>query len=68
MKEDLITILQEHFDPISGSAWNRYFSLVNSPKYDIIRSDHRFQKILAQRKEQYEKNLAKYGDIEELLN
>ena len=68
LKDDLINELQKHYDPENGTAWNRYLSLKNNPRWDFIRSDHRFQKILAPRKEQYEKNLAKYGDIEELLN
>ena len=50
LKEDLIKELQQYYDPDNSTAWNRYFRLANDPTYDIIRSDPRFQKILAQAK------------------
>jgi serine/threonine protein kinase/Tfp pilus assembly protein PilF len=50
----------------SESSW--YLFLNMHPFLDNIRSDPRFQEILAKHKELYEENLAKYGDIEELLN
>jgi len=40
-----------------------YHSLKKNPDYHLIRSDSRFQKILAKYKEKYEENLRKYGDI-----
>ena len=41
---------------------------MNHPTLDSVRNTLRFQEILAKHKEIYEDNLAKYGDIEELLN
>jgi len=41
-----------------------YYYLKNHPFYDNLRSDPRFQKILAKHKKLYEENLEKYGDID----
>ncbi len=50
----------------SESSWYLFFKM--HPFFDNIRSDPRFQEILAKHKELYEENLAKYVDIEELIN
>ena len=41
-----------------------YFHLKNNRVFDTVRSDPRFQEILAKHKELYEENLKKYGDLE----
>jgi TolB-like protein/Tfp pilus assembly protein PilF len=50
------------------STFSLYFFFKIHPFLDSIRSDPRFQEILAKHKEMYEENLKKYGDIEELIN
>jgi len=40
-----------------------YLALENLPLYDPLRQNPRFQKILADAKEIYEKRLRKYGDL-----
>jgi len=41
-----------------------YHSLKIDPDYNLVRSDPRFQEILAKYKKIYEENLRKYGDID----
>ncbi len=45
-------------------ALSIYHSLKKDPDYHLVRSDPRFQEILAKHKEIYEENLKKYGDID----
>jgi serine/threonine protein kinase/Tfp pilus assembly protein PilF len=40
-----------------------YPYLINNPCYDNLRNDHRFQEIVNQEKEKYERKLKKYGDL-----
>jgi len=40
---------------------SEYLFMKNNPFYDNIRSDPRFQEILAEHKALYEENLRKYG-------
>ena len=62
----LMTKLQKTDYPESQRS--KYLQLSHLLWFDNLRSDPRFQEILAKHKELYEKNLAKYGDIEELIN
>lgn len=41
-----------------------YLELSNSPIYDFLRSDPRFQDILEEHKKIYDENMEKYGDID----
>jgi hypothetical protein len=68
MKEEVIQYLNEDFERIRQSQNSYYLLYINHPLYEFLHSDPRFQEILAKHKEIYEDNLAKYGDIEELLN
>ena len=43
---------------------SRYIELNKNPLLENLRSDPRFQEIVAKHKKLYEKNLAKYGDID----
>jgi len=43
---------------------SRYIELKNNPFLNNLRSDARFQHILTKHKALYEKNLAKYGDVD----
>jgi len=66
MKKEVIETLNRTINTNTNS-WKilvPYLYLKLHPRFDFLRSDPRFQKILTQRKEQYEENLAKYGDID----
>jgi tetratricopeptide (TPR) repeat protein len=67
-KDKTLILLQKGIEIYQGIKRSRYFSLKNHLIFDHLRDDPRFQEILAKHKELYEENLAKYGDIEELLN
>ncbi len=64
MKEEAISILQDRFEEEKKEGLSRFLRLKNDTLYDKIRSDPRFQEILAKHKELYEENLKKYGDID----
>jgi hypothetical protein len=68
MKDEAINPLIKASDrkTIRDNSW--YFILKTLSNFDNLRSDPRFQEILANHKKLYEENLKKYGDIEELLN
>jgi hypothetical protein len=40
-----------------------YISLLNSPFYDSLRDDTRFQEILKKAKQKYEERLKKFADL-----
>jgi adenylate cyclase len=64
MKDEVILYLNEDFERLKQSQRSQYHWLINDPRYDFLRSDSRFQEILAKHKELYEENLRKYGDID----
>ena len=68
MNEEALIRLSQQSDRQLNRQRSNFLSLKYNPYNDNIRSDPRFQEILAKHKELYEENLAKYGDIEELLN
>jgi serine/threonine protein kinase/Tfp pilus assembly protein PilF len=68
MKDKTLIILQKMTEIYQGIKRSNYFALKNFLIFDHLRDDPRFQEILAIHKEIYEENLAKYGDIEELIN
>jgi tetratricopeptide (TPR) repeat protein len=64
IKDEAISLLQNQLDQSRKINRSRFPFLKNNAFYDNIRSDPRFQEILAKHKEIYEDNLAKYGDID----
>jgi tetratricopeptide (TPR) repeat protein len=71
IKDKTLIILQKKTE-IDQERKSSYYSplknLMIFDHFDHLRHDPRFQDILKKHKEIYEENLAKYGDIEELLN
>jgi TolB-like protein/lipoprotein NlpI len=64
MNHKAITSLKKWLEIRKKYIHNEYFYLTNYRFFDNIRSDPRFQEILAKHKELYEENLEKYGDID----
>jgi len=64
MRDEAINLLFETFEPQKRVDRPLYLSMKNQARFDILRSDPRFQEILAIHKEIYEENLEKYGDID----
>ena len=64
MREEAIIFLIKKFEQEKANEQSRYFLLKKQARFDILRSDPRFQEILAKHKELYEENLRKYGDID----
>jgi hypothetical protein len=64
MKDEAIDHLNTIYEQDKEHKRSRYLSFKNNPFYDNLRSDPRFQEILAKHKKLYEENLAKYGDID----
>jgi serine/threonine protein kinase/tetratricopeptide (TPR) repeat protein len=66
--EEVIQYLNDKFEIDTKLDYSRYIWLNKNPINHFLHNDPRFQEILAKHKELYEENLAKYGDIEELIN
>jgi tetratricopeptide (TPR) repeat protein len=64
MKEDAMNLLSKESERLFKLNFSRYYRLKTNPFFESIRSDPRFQEILAKHKELYEENLRKYGDID----
>ncbi len=64
MREEAINLLFEAFEQQKRVDSPLYLSMKNQARFNILRSDPRFQEILAKHKEIYEENLTKYGDID----
>ena len=64
MVDETIESLEKSIDSNRESEYSMYLTLNNSPTYDFLRSDPRFQEILARHKEIYDENLEKYPDID----
>jgi serine/threonine protein kinase len=64
MKDEAIRLLAKFSEQQIKCKRSYYYGLKTSRFYDNIRSDPRFQEILAKHKEIYEENLEKYGDID----
>jgi hypothetical protein len=64
MKNDAIDMITEWTEDQLKQKRSHFHHLSNSLYFNNIRSDPRFQEILAQHKELYEENLRKYGDID----
>jgi serine/threonine protein kinase/Flp pilus assembly protein TadD len=64
MKEEAISIGTKYSNEqlLEKNSWYNY--LETNPFFDNLRSDPRFQEIVAKHKELYEENLAKYGDLD----
>jgi hypothetical protein len=61
MKDEALAILQKALD--QNKYTFRYLRLINSPHYENLRTDPRFQQIVAEAKSQYEERVRKYGDL-----
>ena len=64
MKDEALSILTSWCERRLKQKRSQYYILKITPFYDNIRSDPRFQQILAKHKELYEENLRKYGDVD----
>ena len=64
MKEEFFQFIVEDSQLAQKRKCSNYLWYKNNPIHDFLRSDPRFQKILAEHKQLYEKNLKKYGDLE----
>jgi hypothetical protein len=64
MKDEAIRSCAEWSELQRKLKKSLYYELKTTPFYDNIRSDPRFQEILAKDKELYEENLRKYGDFD----
>ena len=64
MDNEAISVLSEMTEQFKKTNDSRYQTLKNSAIFNDLRSDPRFQEILAKHKELYEENLRKYGDID----
>jgi len=63
-RKAVLSYMNEDLERAKTSKESNYLSLKNDSLYNFIRSDLRFQEILAEHKKLYEENLAKYGDID----
>jgi hypothetical protein len=61
MIDNAISVLKSQLE---NNGVCNYIYLKNHPFYDKVRSDPRFQEILAKHNKIYEENLEKYGDID----
>ena len=64
MKDEVIQYLNDDFERKKNEQGSWYLWFINHPSYGFLRSDPRFQEILAKHKKLYEENLRKYGNIE----
>jgi non-specific serine/threonine protein kinase len=64
MKDDAIKLCQEYSEKLLKREQSFYLEFKNLWFLENIRSDPRFQEILAKHKELYEENLRKYGDLD----
>jgi TolB-like protein/Tfp pilus assembly protein PilF len=64
MKDEALGVLTLWCERQLKQKISQYYFLKNNPFYENLRSDPRFQEILAKHKELYEENLRKYGDID----
>jgi tetratricopeptide (TPR) repeat protein len=64
MNEEVFKKLNEGLEQAYERESSWYLHLKNHPQYINLRSDTRFQEILAKHKEIYEENLRKYGDLD----
>jgi serine/threonine protein kinase len=62
-KENSLEFLTNNFNRVKRLEDSWYLFMKNMPVYDFLRTDPRFQDILAKHKEIYEENLEKYPDI-----
>jgi TolB-like protein/Tfp pilus assembly protein PilF len=64
MKDETIGVIQKRFEYHKKHKMSQYLVLRYDSLLDNIRSDPRFQEILAKHKKLYEENLAKYGNLD----
>jgi serine/threonine protein kinase len=64
MKEEAIHYLSKRSDWALRLSFSRYLGLKTHMIFDPVRSDPRFQEILAKQKKMYEENLTRYPDID----
>ena len=57
-------ILNEYYENALKQKQSQYLWLKTDNAFDNIRSDPRFQELLAKHKELYDENMRKYGDMD----
>jgi uncharacterized protein YeeX (DUF496 family) len=63
MKGEAIQYIEEEMNKEYEDHDCSYISLLNSPSYDNLRDDTRFQEILKRARQKYEERLKKFGDL-----
>jgi uncharacterized protein YeeX (DUF496 family) len=63
MKDEAIQYIQDEMKKDYEHHECSYLSLLNSPFYDSLRDDTRFQEILKKAKQKYEERLKKFSDL-----
>jgi hypothetical protein len=64
MNDEFFNTINRLSELLLNRKISRYDFLKSNPSFETVRSDPRFQEILAKHKELYEENLEKYGDID----
>lgn len=65
--EETLQNLESVTNEVESMTISLYLIFKNNPQYDFLRSDSRFQEILARHRKIYEENLRKYGNIDSRL-
>jgi hypothetical protein len=63
MKDEAIQYIEDEMKKDFEHHDCSYISLSNSPFYDSLRDDTRFQEILKKAKQKYEERLDRFGDL-----
>ena len=63
MKEEAIQFIENELKKDYEHHDCSYISLLNSPFYDSLRDDTRFQEIMKKAKQKYEERLKKFADL-----
>ncbi|NQU86063.1 MAG: tetratricopeptide repeat protein [Mariniphaga sp.] len=64
MSEEALQSMENYSERTKESERSNYIDLKNNPVFEFLRSDSRFQEMLAKHKILYDENLLKYGDID----
>ncbi len=67
MKDEPLQVMSQRGSSALRTKTSYYVGFSNWPFYDFLRTDQRFQEILAQHKDVYDENLKNYGDLIDLI-